>query len=172
MRAAWHCGSVAPIRADAARQPVRLFASLCSHHCSARRRKALPSWRGTDGSNPSPSSGESRANLKTTSTSRFRHSIAHQHQHRGGVRVERHAGPVGGASDLRLTGGNRPRDRRYCCLLACAGSAADTTPRERGRSSRLPVRSAASAVKLVPLSSKTVYSTVGRLATVPPNKHQ
>jgi hypothetical protein len=30
-----------------------------------------------------------------------------------------------------FTGGNRPRDRRYCCLLACAGSAADTAPRER-----------------------------------------
>ena len=28
---------------------VRLFASLCSHYCSARRRKALPIWRGTDG---------------------------------------------------------------------------------------------------------------------------
>jgi hypothetical protein len=27
--------------------------------------------------NPSPSSGESRANLKTTSTSRFRHSSSH-----------------------------------------------------------------------------------------------
>src|SRR5438270_13411483 len=38
---------------------VRLFASLCSHHCSARPRKALPIWRGTDGSNPSPSSKES-----------------------------------------------------------------------------------------------------------------
>jgi hypothetical protein len=33
--------------------------------------------RGTGSSNPSPSSGESRANLKTTSTSRFRHSISH-----------------------------------------------------------------------------------------------
>ena|SRR5438309_1155817 len=41
---------------------VRLFASLCSHHCSARRRKALPIWRGTDGSNPSPSSRESATN--------------------------------------------------------------------------------------------------------------
>jgi hypothetical protein len=29
MRAAWHCGSVAPIRADAARKAARFFASLC-----------------------------------------------------------------------------------------------------------------------------------------------
>jgi hypothetical protein len=52
---------------------VRLFASLCSHHYSARRRKALPIWRGTDGSNPAPSSGESRANLNCVSR---RHSFS------------------------------------------------------------------------------------------------
>ena len=33
--------------------------------------------RGTEGSNPPSSSGEFSANLKTTSTSRFRHSISH-----------------------------------------------------------------------------------------------
>jgi N-acetylmuramoyl-L-alanine amidase CwlA len=35
MRAAWHCGSAATIRADAALQGCANFASLRSHRCSA-----------------------------------------------------------------------------------------------------------------------------------------
>src|SRR5712671_587017 len=73
MRAAWHCGSVAPIRADAALQGCAAFRiALLAPLLGAAPVKALPIWRGTGSSNLSPSSGESAANLKTTSTFRCR----------------------------------------------------------------------------------------------------
>jgi hypothetical protein len=64
MRAAWHCGSVAPIRADAALQGCAAFRiALLAPLLGAAPVKALPIWRGTGSSNLSPSSGESIANL-------------------------------------------------------------------------------------------------------------
>jgi hypothetical protein len=63
MRAAWHCGSVAPIRADAALQGCAAFRiALLAPLLGAAPVKALPIWRGTGSSNLSPSSGESGAN--------------------------------------------------------------------------------------------------------------
>ena len=60
MRAAWRCGSVAPIRADAALQGCAAFRiALLAPLLGAAPVKALPIWRGTGSSNPSPSSGES-----------------------------------------------------------------------------------------------------------------
>jgi hypothetical protein len=56
MRAAWHCKSVAPIRADAAREGCAIFRIAL---LAAAPVKALPIWRGTGRSNPSPSCGES-----------------------------------------------------------------------------------------------------------------
>ena len=64
MRAAWHCGSVAPIRADAALQGCAAFRiALLAPLLGAAPVKALPIWRGTGSSNPSPSSSESVTNL-------------------------------------------------------------------------------------------------------------
>ena len=69
MRAAWHCGSVAPIRADAALQGCAAFRmALLAPLLGAAPVKALPIWRGTGSSNLSPSSGESLANLIDVST--------------------------------------------------------------------------------------------------------
>src|ERR1700736_5508936 len=63
MRAAWRCGSVAPIRADAALQGCAAFRiALLAPLLGAAPVKALPIWRGTGSSNLSPSSGESIAN--------------------------------------------------------------------------------------------------------------
>ena len=63
MRAAWRCGSVAPIRADAALQGCAAFRiALLAPLLGAAPVKALPIWRGTGSSNLSPSSGESTAN--------------------------------------------------------------------------------------------------------------
>ena len=63
MRAAWHCGSVAPIRADAALQGCAAFRiALLAPLLGAAPVKALPIWRGTGSSNPSPSSSESGPN--------------------------------------------------------------------------------------------------------------
>ena len=46
MRAAWHCGSVAPIRADAARQGCATFRiALLAPLLGAAPVKALPIWR-------------------------------------------------------------------------------------------------------------------------------
>jgi hypothetical protein len=64
MRAASHCGSVAPIRGDAALQGCAAFRiALLAPLLGAAPVKALPIWRGTGSSNPSPSSKESVANL-------------------------------------------------------------------------------------------------------------
>jgi hypothetical protein len=51
-----------------AREPVY----IAEGELRGDRRAAKKIWRGTDGSNPSPSSAESAANLKTTSTFRCR----------------------------------------------------------------------------------------------------
>ena len=56
MRAAWRCGSVAPIRADAALQGCAAFRiALLAPLLGAAPVNALPIWRGTGSSNPSPS---------------------------------------------------------------------------------------------------------------------
>jgi hypothetical protein len=62
MRAAWRCGSVAPIRADAALQGCAAFRiALLAPLLGAAPVKALPIWNGTGSWNLSPSSGESTA---------------------------------------------------------------------------------------------------------------
>jgi len=76
MRAAWHCGSVAPIRADAALQGCAAFRiALLAPLLGAAPVKALPIWRGTGSSNLSPSSAESVAN-RDRGDQRRRRSVA------------------------------------------------------------------------------------------------
>jgi hypothetical protein len=61
--------------------------------------------RGTEGSNPSPSSEESRANLKTTSTFALRHSIA--------IRVPKKT-PASMITDTGKVAGGKPATGRLC----------------------------------------------------------
>src|SRR5882672_2386668 len=85
-------------------QRVCRGAELCYPPLSTGLFSARPHG-GTEGSNPSPSSEESRANLKTTSTFALRHSIA--------IRVPKKT-PASMITDTGKVAGGKPATGRLC----------------------------------------------------------